>query len=98
MCINDTGTHKGEHKHFNYNFVVNSSGRGGENATATIYYSASDIDHAGMWIKEHLHNFDHCNRILKEFGNAWQYVMSHLSGECRRKVFFESVWRGYGMQ
>ena len=42
--------------------------------------------HAGMWIKEHLHNLDHCNRVLKEFSNAWQYVMSHLSGECHRKV------------
>ena len=64
------------------------AGRGGENGTATIYYSTSDIDHAGTWIRDHVHNFDYCNKIFKEFSNAWQYVMSHLSGEYRRKVFF----------
>ena len=72
---------------------VGRAGKGGENATATIYYSTSDIDHAGTWIRDHVHNFDYCNRIFKEFGNAWQYVMSHLSGECRRKVFFLTIWR-----
>ena len=46
------------------------AGRGGDNATATIFYSTSDIDHAGTWIRDHVHNFDYCNRILKEFGNA----------------------------
>lgn len=65
------------------------AGRGGGNATATIYYSASDIDHAGTWIRNQIHNVDYCSRILKEFGSAWQYVMSHLSGECRRKVFLQ---------
>ena len=30
---------------------LGQAGRGGENATTTIYYSASDIDHAGMWIR-----------------------------------------------
>ena len=44
--------------------------RGGENATATIYYSTSDIDHAGIWIRDHVHNFDYCNRTFKEFGNV----------------------------
>lgn len=41
------------------------AGRGSENVTATIFYSTSDIDHAGTWIRDHVHNFDYCSRILK---------------------------------
>jgi superfamily II DNA helicase RecQ len=70
------------------------AGRGGDNATATIFYSTSDIDHAGTWIRDHVHNFDYCNSILKEFGNAWKYVTSHLSGECRRKIFLNQFGEG----
>ena len=63
-----------------------------------FFYSTSDIDHAGTWIRDHVHNFDYCNRILKEFGNAWKYVMSHLSGEyiyilMPEESVFETIWR-----
>ncbi|MDD9816535.1 MAG: RecQ family ATP-dependent DNA helicase [Gammaproteobacteria bacterium] len=65
------------------------AGRGGQRATATIFYSMSHIDHAGAWIREHFHNSEHVKRVLKEFSNSWQYVMSHLAAKCRRQMLLE---------
>lgn len=60
----------------------------GESYT-TIFYSMSHIDHAGAWIREHFHNSEHVKRVLKEFSNSWQYVMSHLAAKCRRQMLLE---------
>ncbi len=65
------------------------AGRDGQRATATIFYSMSDIDHAGAWIREHFHNRDHVRHVLDEFSTSWRYTMSHLAAECRRKMLLQ---------
>ena len=65
------------------------AGRGGQLAKATIFYSMSDIDHAGAWIRGHLHNFTHCSRVLDGFSDSWQYTMSHLAGKFRRQMLLQ---------
>ena len=65
------------------------AGRDGEPATATCLYSASDTDHAGAWIKDNLHNFDFCDRILGEYSSAWKFVWANFAGKCRRRVLLE---------
>ena len=65
------------------------AGRDGRSAVATIFYSMSDIDHGGAWVREHIHNSSYCQRILKEFSNSWRYTMSDLVGKCRRQVLLE---------
>lgn len=62
------------------------AGRDEQPAKATIFYSSSDTDHSGAWIKGHLSNHDHCSRILNEFSDSWKYVMSNLANKCRRKT------------
>ena len=42
-------------------------GRDGQPATATIFYSMSNTNHAMAWLREHHSNTEHCERILKEF-------------------------------
>ena len=58
----------------------------GRVATATIIYSASNIDHASTWLKQHYHDQEYCTRILNEFGNSWNYATAHYSSTCRQKV------------
>ena len=48
------------------------AGRDGNPAKATIFYSATNIEHGGAWIKGHLYNQDHCSRILNEFSESWK--------------------------
>ena len=43
------------------------AGRDGNPAKATIFYSATNIEHGGAWIKGHLNNQEHCTRILMNF-------------------------------
>jgi len=65
------------------------AGRNGQSAVATIFYSMSDIDHGGAWVREHVNNPSYCKQILKEFSNSWRYTMSDLVGKCRRQVLLD---------
>ena len=65
------------------------AGRDGQPATATCFYSASDTDHAGAWIKDNLSNFGFCDRILGEYSTAWKFVWSNVARKCRRQVLIE---------
>ena len=67
------------------------AGRDGKAATATIIYSASNIDHASAWLKQHHHDQDYCTRVLKDFGESWKYVIAHVSCTCRRKVLLDML-------
>ena len=60
------------------------AGRDGNPAKATIFYSTTNIEHGGAWIKGHLNNQEHCSRILNEFSESWKYVMSDVVNQCRR--------------
>ena len=60
------------------------AGRDGNPAKATIFYSATNIEHGGAWIKGHLNNQEHCSRILNEFSESWKYVMSDVVNQCQR--------------
>lgn len=70
------------------------AGRDGLPANATIFYSMSNTDHAGAWVKGSLLNQDHCNRILKDFSLSWKYAMSHLVHKCRRIMLLELFGEG----
>ena len=77
------------------------AGRDNLPAKATIFYSRTNIEHANAWIKGHLHNQEHCSRILEEFSAAWRYVMSNLAQKCRRATLLElfgeeSIARSHG--
>ena len=52
------------------------AGRNGERARATIFYCLSNTDHAGAWVRDHIHNPQHVTRVLNEFSSCWQYVVS----------------------
>lgn len=60
------------------------AGRDGKLSTVTIVYSSSNINHASAWIKQHHGNREYCKRVLKQFGESWKFVLSHVSGTCRR--------------
>lgn len=62
------------------------AGRDGNSAKATIFYSATNIEHGGAWIKGHLYNQDHCSRILNEVSESWMYVI-----QCRRSTL-NTLW------
>ena len=34
--------------------------RNGQSAVATVFYSMSDVDHGGAWVREHVHNSSYC--------------------------------------
>ena len=54
-------------------------GRGGwsgEPATATIYFTHSDSDHATAWVHSKVWKQEHCLQILEEFSSSWRYVLS----------------------
>ena len=59
-------------------------------ATATIFYSMSNTNHAMAWLHEYHSNTEHCKRILKEFSVSWRYVMADLAGMCRHEVLLTS--------
>ena len=65
------------------------AGRDGKVASATVIYSASNIDHASAWLKQHHHDQEYCTRVLKDFGESWKYVLAHISCTCRRKVLLD---------
>ena len=58
-------------------------GRDGQPATAIIFYSMSNTNHAMAWLCEHHSNTEHCELILKEFSVSWRYIMADLAGMCR---------------
>ena len=60
------------------------AGRDGNPANATVFYSATSIEHGGAWIKGHHNNQEHCSRVLHEFSESWKYVMSDIVNQCRR--------------
>ena len=61
------------------------AGRDGKPSKATIFYTMSDIEHAGAWIKGRI-NTIHSDQVLKGFSQSWKYVLSHLAFKCRREM------------
>ena len=55
------------------------AGRDGLPSQATIFYSMSDTDHAGAWVKGNLSDSDACARILNDFAMSWKYTMSCIN-------------------
>ena len=41
------------------------AGRDGHTATATIFYSMDNINHAMAWIRDHVGNADYCKQLLE---------------------------------
>ena len=66
------------------------AGRDGHAATATIFYSMDNINHAMAWIRDHVGNADYCKQLLEGFSNSWKYVMADLAGKCRRDIFLDA--------
>lgn len=58
-------------------------------ARATLFYSQTNIEHAGAWIKGRLSDKSHCSRILNEFSQCWRYAMCDLVCKCRRTMLLE---------
>ena len=54
-----------------------------------LFYSMSDTEHAGAWVKGNLHDSDACTRILNDFAISWKYTMLHLVQKCRRVTLLE---------
>ena len=46
------------------------AGRDGKPSKATVFYSMSDSEHAGAWVKGNINNFEACSRILNDFSIA----------------------------
>ena len=46
-------------------------GRDGKNATATILYCKSDLNHANAWVLNNLSNRSKCKDILSGFADSW---------------------------
>ena len=65
------------------------AGRDGKPSKATVFYSMSDSEHAGAWVKGNINNFEACSRILNDFSIAWKFIMSHLVHKCRRLSLLE---------
>ena len=66
------------------------AGRDGHPATATIYYSMGNTNHAMAWIRDHVGNADYCKQLLEGFSSSWKYVMADLAGKCRREIFLDA--------
>ena len=43
----------------------------------------------GAWIKDNLHNYDFCDRILGGYSSAWKFVCANFAGKCRRRVLLK---------
>ena len=71
------------------------SGRDGQPATATIYYSINNTNHAMAWIRDHVSNAEYCKQLLDDFSTAWKYVMANLAGKCRRQIFLDAFEEEY---
>ena len=66
------------------------AGRDGHPATATIYYSMDNTNHAMAWVRDHVGNADYCKQLLDGLSSSWKYVMADLAGKCRREIFLDS--------
>ena len=45
---------------------LNRSGRDGQPATATIYYSTNNTNHAMVWIHDHISNAEYCKQLASQ--------------------------------
>ena len=71
------------------------AGRNGHPATATIYYSMDNTNHAMAWIRDRVGNADYCKQLLEGFSNSWKYVMAELAGKCWRKILLDTFGEEY---
>ena len=65
------------------------AGRDGLQACATILYRKSDTSHANPWVLNNVSNRERCKRISDNFSDSWKYVLAHLAGKCRRRIFLD---------
>ena len=65
------------------------AGRDGLPSRATVFYSMSDTDHAGAWVKGNIHDYEARDRILNDFAITWKYTMSHVVHKYRRLTLLE---------
>ena len=69
------------------------AGRNGQSVVATIFYSMSDIDHGGAWVREHVHNSSYCKQILKEFSISWGIPCPILLENVEGKYYWNCLGR-----